>query len=255
MNKKLTEKVKELAKKKCADFVGIADVSRFKNVPLMLSPKGLLPSAKSVIVVGLYFLDASAELEEKEWLNHQYDIYGTNQGRTGMNQRLESIAFWIARFLEEEGYQSLPIAASNIWRFKPYKDINHPFAPDLVHRYAAVAAGLGEIWWNGLFIHPVYGARTRLTSIITSAELIPDPMYNGKPLCDRFMECVKNCPTDTYRKEVKKINEIEIGGRIFKFPDINKWRCIWESFNMIPPFAEKGNEETFLKLIHTVGNR
>lgn len=255
MNKKLTEKVKEIAKEKGADFVGIASVDRFKNAPLMLSPKGLLPNAKSVIVVGLYFLDASVELEEKEWRNHQYDIYGANQSGTGMNQRLESIAFWVARFLENKGYQALPIATSNIWRFKPYKDINHPFAPDLVHRYAGVAAGLGEIGWNGLFIHPVYGARTRLTSIVTSAELIPDPMYNGKPLCDRCMECVKNCPTDAYRKEVKKINEIEIGGKVFKFPDINKWRCIWESFNMIPPFAEKGDEETFLKLIHTIGNR
>ncbi|MCM8820528.1 MAG: hypothetical protein NC932_01055 [Candidatus Omnitrophica bacterium] len=131
MNKRLTEKVKELAIKKSADFVfGIANVSRFKNAPLILSPKGLLPSAKSVVVVGLYFLDASVELEEKEWINHQYDIYGANQGATGMNQKLESIAFWIARFLEEEGYQSLPIAAINIWRFKPYKDIEHPFAPD-----------------------------------------------------------------------------------------------------------------------------
>jgi len=255
MDKNLTERVKEIAKEKGADFVGIGSVDRFKNAPLMLSPLGLLLGSKSVIVVGLYFLDASVELEEKEWINHQFDIYGENQGGTGMNHRLDSIAFYIARFLESEGYKALPIAASNIWRFKPYKDIKHPFAPDLVHRYSGVAAGLGEIGWNGLFLHPVYGARTRLTSIITDAELIPDPIYSGEPLCDRCMECVKNCPTDAYRKEVKKINELEIGGRVFKFPDINKWRCIWESFNLVPPFAEKGDEETFLKLIHTIGNR
>jgi len=254
-NEKLTEKVKELSKRKGADFVGIAPVERFKNAPLMLSPQGLLPGAMSVIVVGIYFLDASAELEEKEWKLHQYDIYGNNQGGTGMNAHLDSIAFWVARSLEENGYKALPICCSNIWRFKPYKDIEHPFAPDLVHRYAGVAAGLGEIGWNGLFLHPVYGSRTRLASIITDAPLLPTPMYNGKPLCDRCMECVKNCPTDAYRKEVKKINELEIGGKVFKFPDINKWRCIWESFNLVPPFAEKGDENVFLQLIHTVGNR
>jgi epoxyqueuosine reductase len=52
MDKNLTERVKEIAKEKGADFVGIGSVDRFKNAPLMLSPLGLLPGSKSVIVVG-----------------------------------------------------------------------------------------------------------------------------------------------------------------------------------------------------------
>ncbi|MCD6221484.1 hypothetical protein J7K25_04955 [bacterium] len=59
-----------------------------------------------------------------------------------MKHRLESIAFYVARFLESKDYRVLPIAASNIWKFKPYKDIDHPFALDLVYRYAGVAAAL-----------------------------------------------------------------------------------------------------------------
>jgi len=36
---KLKEEIKEYAKKLGADIVGIADVERFKNAPLRMSPK------------------------------------------------------------------------------------------------------------------------------------------------------------------------------------------------------------------------
>ena len=255
-NEELTSKVKELAKSKGAELVGIAPVKRFKNAPLTLSPQGLLPTAKSVVVVGIYFLDASMELMEKEWRLHEFDLYGQNQSGTGMNNRLDSIGFHLARFIENYGYKSLPISASNVWKFRPDKNIDHPFAPDLVHRYAAVAAGLGEIGWSGLFLSPQYGPRQRLNSVVTEAPLEPTPMYSGPPLCDKCMECVKNCPVDAFRKGVKKINKLEIGRKIFKFPDINKWRCIWASFDMlVPPLPEKANEKVFLELLAKYGNR
>ena len=57
-NEKLTKQVKELAKRKGTDLVGIAPAERFKNAPLMLSPRGLLPTAKSVVVVGVYYFRA-----------------------------------------------------------------------------------------------------------------------------------------------------------------------------------------------------
>ena len=243
IKKEVIKKAKELG----ADIVGIAPVERFKNAPVRMSPQGLLPEAKSVIVCGIHHLDASVELGG-EPTPHNMGPYGSQS--FVMNPKLDDISFLLARFLEDKGYKTLPIVSSNIWRYKGYKDLKVHFAPDIAHRYAAVAAGLGEIGWSGLFLHPEFGPRVRLVTIITEAELEPDPMYEGKRLCDRCMECVKNCPTDAFRKEVRKINEIEIGGKTFKFPDTNKWRCGWaENFalNLSLKIPEKVNEDVILE--------
>lgn len=249
----LTKKVIERARELGADLVGIAPVERFKGAPLRMSPNGLLPEAKSVIVVAIHHPDATIELSG-EPTPHDIDSYAVQS--TAMNPMLDDISFLLARFLEDRGYKALPIAASNIWRYRGYKDLEVNFAPDLAHRYAAVAAGLGEIGWNGLCLTPEFGPRQRFVSIITNAELSPSPMYEGEPLCDKCMECVKNCPTDAFRKEVKKINEIEIGGKVYKFPDTNKWRCAWaENFGLSLAYKipEKVDEEVILEYLAKYG--
>ena len=249
-----SKEVKEFAKGKGADLVGIAPIERFKNAPLKMSPQGLLPSANSVIVVGIHHPDVCVELGG-EPTPHDMGPYGI-QG--SMNRLLDDISFLLARFLEKKGYETLPIAATNIWRYKGYKDLKVDFAPDMAHRYAAVAAGLGEIGWNGLLLTPQFGPRQRVVSIITEAKLVPTPMYSGKHLCDKCMECVKHCPTDAFRKEVKKVNKIEIGGKVYEFPDINKWRCAWaENFalSLDLKIPEKVNEDVILDTIEKYGVR
>lgn len=251
--KKLTEKVKNYAKELGADFVGIAPIGRFKNAPLRMSPQGILPEAQSVIVCGIHHLDAAIELAG-EPTPHNSGPYATQSSY--MNPKLDDISFLVARFLEDRGYKTVPIVSSNIWRYSGYKELKVHFAPDIAHRYAAVAAGLGEIGWSGLFLHPEYGPRVRLVSIITEAKLFPDPMYSGEKLCDRCMECVKHCLVDAFRKEVKKINKIEIDGKTFFFPDINKWRCGWaENFglNLALPIPEKIDEKVILENIEKYG--
>ncbi|MCK4274656.1 MAG: hypothetical protein KAW90_07155, partial [Dehalococcoidales bacterium] len=47
-------------------------------------------------------------------------------------------------------------------------------------RHAAVRAGLGEFGFSGLVITPQYGPRVRYVSIITEAELEPDPLLTEK---------------------------------------------------------------------------
>jgi len=255
MDEKLTEEVKNYARKLGADLVGIAPVERFKNAPLKMSPKGLFPESKSVIVVGIHHLDCAVELGGFP-TPHDMGPYRTQS--SAMNPTLDNISFKIGRFLEDRGYKTMPVAVTNMWRYRPYKDLDVSFAPDLAHRYAAVAAGLGEIGWNGLFLSPEFGPRQRLTSIITEAELVPDPMYEGEKLCDRCMECVRHCPTEAFGKEVKKINKIEIGGRIFEFPDTNKWRCAWaENFglNLSLPIPEKVDEEVILENLEKYGRK
>ena len=63
MDNNLTLAVKELAYRLGADLVGIANIERFENAPIKMSPKGILPCAKSVIVCAVHHPDAAIELD------------------------------------------------------------------------------------------------------------------------------------------------------------------------------------------------
>ncbi|HUV39571.1 MAG TPA: 4Fe-4S binding protein, partial [Planctomycetota bacterium] len=220
----LTEQVKARARELGADLVGIAPVERFAGAPLRMSPEGLLPGARCVVVCGIHHLDAAVELGGDP-TPHECGPYHSQTD--AQNPMLDDLSFQLGRFLEARGFRTVPISASNIWRYNAYKDLAVDFAPDLAHRYAAAAAGLAEIGWSGLALTPEFGPRCRFVSVVTDAPLEPSPMYAGEPLCDKCMQCVETCPTDAFRKEVKRTNTIEIGGRTFKFPETNKWRCAW----------------------------
>jgi len=102
---------------------------------------------------------------------------------------------------------------------------------DICHYYVAVCAGLGEIGWHNLCLTPQYSPRQRFVSILVDAELSPDPLYRGKPLCDRCLLCARHCPTESFDKEVSGMATIEIEDRRFSFPKRNLWRCgIGENF-------------------------
>lgn len=251
----LTEQVKTKAAELGADMVGIAPVERFSGAPLQMSPQGLLPEARCVVVAGIHHLDAAVELGGQPT---PHDTGPYDSQCTAMNPQLDDISFLLGRFLESRGHKALPIAASNIWRYHGYKDLEVDFAPDLAHRYAAVAAGLGQIGWNGLVLTPEFGPRARFVSVVTDADLEATPMYDGEDLCDKCMQCVNHCPTDAFRKEVARINEIEIGGKTFKFPQTNKWRCAWaENFalDLAHDIPEKVDEATILKYLEKYGMR
>jgi len=219
----LTSAVKALALELGADLVGVASVDRFGSAPERFKPEKLLPGARAVISIAVHHPDACVEL--CGWPTpHDIGPYGPAQD--AMNWRLDRISFQIAKFLEREGFDSLPFPATNFWQYRRPPDLTTEFVPDFPHIHAAVAAGLGEIGFSGLLLTPEFGPRQRLTSIITTAPLRPDPLYDGPPLCDLCLLCAEVCPLDAMRKEAREI-KVEIGGRAFRYPLKNKWRCGW----------------------------
>ena len=75
---------------------------------------------------------------------------------------------------------------------------------DYCHTYTAIAAGLGELGWNGLCLTPAFGARQRFNTIVTDAPLEPDPLYEGPALCrpdECGWKCATECPTGALRRE------------------------------------------------------
>ena len=149
-----------------ADLVGIASIGRFVNAPLRMSPQGIMPSARSVIVMAVHHPDAAME---RGGLEHP-QIIGPYAIQYSMNWRLDDMSYRMGRFLEEMGFRAVPIASSNIWRYRGYKDLTAQFAPDVSHMHCAVAAGLAEFGFNGLALTPEFGAHQRYVTIITDGE-------------------------------------------------------------------------------------
>ena len=254
MNRNLTERVKKYALDLGADLVGIAPIERFANAPIMMSPQGLMPTARNVIVCAIHHPDAAMQLGGEK----HPQIIGPYSIQYIMNCKLDYIAIRIAKFIDSLSYDVIPIASSNIWRYRNFMNLNANFAPDMSHIYAATCAGIGQLGWHGLTVSPEYGSWNRFISIITDAPLCATPMYEDTKLCDMCGECIKHCPTDAYRKEVNGVKSIEVEGKTFKFANKNLWRCAWgEHFDLdldleIPEIV---NEEVILENIKKYGRR
>ncbi|HIE51236.1 MAG TPA: hypothetical protein EYP85_05715, partial [Armatimonadetes bacterium] len=241
----LTSRLKARALELGADLVGIAAVERYEHAPPQMTPTAHLPSAQAVVVIAIHHPDAAIELGGEPTPHDQgpYAIQGT------MNDKLEHISFWLARLLEAEGHRVVALPATNVWRFRPYKDNPTPFAPDLSNIHAAAAAGLGEIGWSGLLLTPEFGPRQRFCCLVTDAPLEPSPLYSGPPLCDRCHVCVQVCPTEAFTQEVAGESVVRIGERTFTYANKNKWRCAWaEHFglHLDLPKPEKIDEQVIL---------
>ncbi|MBE6639622.1 MAG: hypothetical protein E7616_09295 [Ruminococcaceae bacterium] len=225
MNKKeLTAAVKKMAYDLGADMVGIAPVSRFDGQPHMLRPEAHLPGAKSVICFGVHHPDASVE-----WCGEPNPNFPA-AFQIGMIPKLDTMCYRITKMLEKEGYPTVGQPTTTYWRHRAYKDIPYEHAASFSHMAAFVACGLGEYGYHGMVLSPEYGPRERIISIITTAELEPDPLYNGPALCDRCKLCAKNCIGQNY--DMDKLNtpnfiEFEIEGKKFSYLNINRWRCFF----------------------------
>lgn len=220
----LKEQVREFARKMGADLVGVANKERWQNAPEMLRPQAHLPEARSVIVMGIHHPDASVE-----W-GGLPDSNNAGPFQIGMIPKLDTMSRRMARFLEEKGEQAVPYPCTGFWRHRPYKEIDTTNTASFSHRHAAVAAGLGAFGLNNLFMSPRFGPRQRLVSVITSAQLAPDPLYDGSPLCDNCRMCAKNCPGNNFAPENLLPGEkdtVVIEDKQWSYAKLNRWRCLW----------------------------
>lgn len=237
-----------------ADLVGFGDVGRCVNAPPMMSPQGLYPKCKTIVVMAIKHPDACIELGGEE---HSQEM-GPYSMQGQMNSSLDELSYRLASFIEDQGYGAMPIVSSNIWRYTEYKDLKAVFAPDVSHIFMAVVAGLAEMGYSGLALTPEYGARNRFVTVLTDAEMEPDPLVKPGTVCDKCMLCRKHCPAEALSKEINGDNVLKIGPYEYRFANKNLWRCSWgEHFGLdldldIP---EKVDESLIKKMIEKHGIR
>ncbi len=225
----MKERIKQIASENELDYVGIAPVDRFVNAPPEHRPTDLLPGARSVVSMAVKIFKG-AQLSMTRGFNHRelrhlvFSYRWFAYGLTNLHF-MDRAALLVAQMLEQEGHVAVPIAASGVGYSRDHLQ-------NFSNRHAGVAAGIGELGWNGLCLTPWNGPRQRFVSIITTAELSPDPMYSGAKLCDlkKCIElgqgtplCVKICPMNAFTREGKK--EVDIGGKHMEYAKLDFRAC------------------------------
>jgi epoxyqueuosine reductase len=218
----LESKVKTLALENGAALVGIASRERLASAPPSGDPGYVLPATRSIISFAIP-LDRDvirAYLGKKDWLGH-----GADQKR--IYRALYTIADRLAEYLRGRGFEARGIDANSIYRPEPGGTgrINAVVrVPDFSHRYGAVAAGLGWPGWSGNLVTRQYGAAVFLGSVLTSADLRPDPLLAENP-CDRCKLCTAVCPVEMVSKTESVA--VEIAGRQYSYGKKgNNARCL-----------------------------
>ena len=102
-----------------------------------------------------------------------------------LNNRLDEITFRLAQAISRMGGNAIPIPASKVLT-------RYPMIGHLNHREFAHKAGLGWRGKNNLLIHPVFGGRIRLSTVLTDLELEPDEIIEAD--CGDCKACRRRCP-------------------------------------------------------------
>ncbi|HUS80902.1 MAG TPA: hypothetical protein VM283_06510, partial [Armatimonadota bacterium] len=253
----LTAALKARALELGADLVGVGPVERWRDAPTQMKPQGHWPEGRYVVVVAIHHPNACVELGGVPTA-HDIGPYAV-QGQ--VNERLEYVQFHLARWLGRQGHRAMPIAATNIWRFRPYKDVVRPFGPDLSDIHAAACCGLGDIGYHGLLMTPEFGTWQRFCCMITDAPLLADPMYDGPALCDHCNACVRMCDEQcggALAHEVDGDVVLQVAGKELRYASKNLWRCAWSEHFGLDAYLdipEHVTEEVILENLAEHGRR
>ncbi len=125
-----------------------------------------------------------------------------------LNFFLDRQAFSLSSYIQELGFQAMPVPASQILDWK--KHIGH-----VSHKHVGVLAGLGWIGRNNLLVNPDLGARFRLVTILTDL-----PLGADKPLdlnCDVCKKCLPVCPANAIKDTQEEFDHMACYEKLEEF--------------------------------------
>ncbi len=192
------------------DKIGIVNLENAKDTAVYKTAVELLPGAKTVIVLAnelfsevVQYLTSGRKTGELV----MRDLFSRNSNI--VNGHLDWESYKLVKELHKLGYSGIPLTAGDA----PF---DARFLKGMLsYKEAAVAAGMGVIGWNTMLLTPEYGARIRLSCVVTDASLEnTGSSIDYIPCSDCKGACVKVCPVQA----IKRPDEGEVCG-------IDKYRC------------------------------
>lgn len=115
-----------------------------------------------------------------------------------VNWLLDNATLKLSIAIQNHGYNALPIPASQIVDWE--KQTAH-----LSHKMIAIRAGIGWIGRNNLLVHPQYGSKIRIATVLTDMPLKTDsPLEKG---CGECRMCIEICPVKAIKESYKDWNK------------------------------------------------
>jgi len=102
-----------------------------------------------------------------------------------VNHALDNIAVNLTNRIQMDGYDAVPIPASQT------VDLDKQWG-QISHKAIALRAGHGWIGRNNLLVHPVHGASVRFVTVLTDIPLSVGELYDGE--CGKCRRCINKCP-------------------------------------------------------------
>ncbi len=171
------ERIKEFITALGADLVGVTDFEALKE--LQTIPDNLLDSFSRALSIGVSLPVSVFEMISDRPTPLYASVYQT------ANRLLDDIALKASKRLQQDGYPSLPVPASQIVD-------RENLLGAISHKAVARLAGIGWQGKNLLIINPRYGSRIRLVTVLTTAPLkTDDPVRNR---CGGCTLCRDSCP-------------------------------------------------------------
>jgi epoxyqueuosine reductase len=197
LNNNLGQNLKQKAEQLGVSFYGVAD--------LAVAQQAIEAQGGSRIARFPFAISVGIALQHPlvDALPHQDDLSVImsyrSQAYDVVNGRLDAITSTLASILQAEGYQALPVPASQTVNRNNLTAI-------FSHKLAAHLAGLGWIGKSCLLVTPQVGPRVRWGTVLTTAPLaaLSDPMEEQCGDCD---ECVRICPVQAFSGQPYRLGE------------------------------------------------
>ena len=194
------EKLKECALDLGFSLFGVADVTEIKHE--FNIPEASIEKFSFGIALGKKLLDAVIEEIEDRPTALYFHHYRQ------LNFFLDRGAFLLASKVQDLGFQALPIPASQITDWK--KQQSH-----VSHKKVGTLAGLGWIGRNNLLVHPNFGSRHRLVTILTDMPLLTDQLLDRD--CGSCRACISVCPAKAIHENVADFDHWECYDKLKDF--------------------------------------
>jgi len=207
---KLSRLVIDYVRGEGACTAGIVTTETLAGGPPSTDLTYVLPGAQAALTFALPLDETCIEpfLSKEDRLSHERDNLQTNAVASGL-------ALHVAKYLEQKGFPSVPLAANEVYR----TDVpGGPLAmqPDVSLRYLAVRAGVGHFGLSGNVITPSHGAAVILGGMVTTAPLLPtEPLSASENYCDRCRLCMASCASALMDPEEE--TQISLGGKSFSY--------------------------------------
>lgn len=182
------------------NLFGVADIKGIKDDFLL--PQEAKKNLDKAVCLGLRLSGAVLEGVIQQPNRLYFHHYRT------INAFLDQAALKVSNYIQDKGYLSLPIPASQILDWENQK-------AHLSHKKIGYLAGLGWIGRNNLLVNKKLGSQVRLVSVLTNM-----PLKADKPVKDNCADCffcVKICPATAIKDTPQDFDHIKCLEKLKEF--------------------------------------